>query len=41
MNKVKLMRDSQVVAEIKMQAAPLCLEFYLFNHKDFMIVSGV
>ena len=40
-NKVKILRDEAVVAELNMQAGPLCLDFYQFNNKDFMLVSGV
>ena len=40
-NKVKVIKDEAVVAELNMQAGPLCLDFYQFNNKDFMLVSGV
>lgn len=40
-NKVKLFKDRHLVGEMKFQAAPLSLDFYRFNGKDFLIVGGV
>jgi WD40 repeat protein len=40
-NKVKIINNLEVISEIKFQAAPLCLDFYRFNNKDFLIVGGV
>lgn len=40
-NKVKILKDKRVVAEMKFQAAPLSIDFYRFNNKDFLIVGGV
>ena len=40
-NRIKIIKDESVVAELGMQAAPLALDFYQFNNKDFILVSGV
>lgn len=40
-NKVKILEDKKMVTEIELQAAPLALDFYQYNEKDFMVVGGV
>lgn len=40
-NKVKVLKDKKLSTEIKFQAAPLALDFYRHNDKDFMVVGGV
>ena len=40
-NKVKVLKDNKVVCEMKFQAAPLCLDFYQLNGKDFLVVGGI
>ena len=41
MNKVKILKDEGMIAELQMQAAPFCLDFYTFNNKDFILIGGV
>ena len=40
-NKVKILKQGELVSEIKFQAAPLSLDFYRFNGKDFLMVGGI
>jgi len=40
-NKVKIIKDSKLVGEMKFQATPLSLDFYRFNNKDFLVVGGI
>ena len=40
-NKVKLLKDNKLVCEMKLQAAPLTLDFYQRNNKDFLVVGGI
>ena len=40
-NKVKVLKDNKTVTQIQLQAAPLTLDFYQYNEKDFMVVGGV
>lgn len=40
-NKVKLLKDNLLVCEMKFQAAPLTLDFYQLNGKDFLVVGGI
>lgn len=40
-NKVKLLRDNKLACEMKFQAAPLSLDFYRLNNKDFLVVGGI
>jgi hypothetical protein len=40
-NKIKVLEKDEVIAEIKFQAAPLCLQFYQFAEKDFIMASGM
>jgi hypothetical protein len=40
-NKVKILKDNKIISEMKFQAAPLSIDFYRFNNKDFIIVGGV
>jgi hypothetical protein len=40
-NKVKIFKDNKIISEMKFQAAPLSVDFYRFNNKDFIIVGGV
>jgi len=40
-NKVKVLRDKHTVTEVQLQAAPLAVDFYQYNDKDFMVVGGV
>lgn len=39
-DKVKVFEGDEFIGEVKFQASPLCLSFYKFNDKDFMIASG-
>jgi hypothetical protein len=40
-NKVKVFKDKKLATEVTFQAAPLTLDFYQYNKKDFMVVGGV
>ena len=40
-NSVKILRDRKLVSTVKLQAAPLSMDFYRFNNKDFLIVGGL
>ena len=40
-NCVKILKDKQLVSTIQLQAAPLTMDFYKFNNKDFLIVGGL
>jgi len=40
-NKVKILKDKKVATEIQLQAAPLALDFYRHNDRDFLVVGGV
>lgn len=40
-NKIKIFEDEAIIAEIQLQGSPLCLGFYRFNEKDFLLFSGV
>jgi hypothetical protein len=40
-NKVKLLKDNKLACEMKFQAAPLALDFYRHNGKDFLVVGGI
>jgi WD40 repeat protein len=40
-NKVKILNKGAMVCEMKFQAAPLSLDFYRFNNKDFLMVGGI
>lgn len=35
------MLDEELVCTMKFQAAPLSLDFYRFNGKDFLVVGGL
>ena len=41
LNKIKIFRDNENVGDIKFQAAPLALNFYQYNKKDFLVAGGV
>ena len=40
-NTVKILKDKKLVSTVKLQAAPLAMDFYRFNNKDFLIVGGL
>ena len=40
-NCVKLLLNHNLVCTVQLQAAPLCLDFYRFNNKDFLVVGGL
>lgn len=40
-NKVKVLCDNQLVCEIKLQAAPLSLDFCEEDGRDYLIVGGI
>ncbi len=40
-NKVKVLKDKKVVTEIEFQAAPLTIDFYRYQNKDFLIAAGI
>lgn len=40
-NSVKILLDNKLVSTMKFQAAPMALDFYRFNQKDFLIVGGM
>lgn len=33
--------NKELVCTMNFQAAPLCLDFYRFNYKDFLVVGGL
>lgn len=41
LNKIKIFENRENVADIQFQVAPLALNFYQFNGKDFMVAGGV
>jgi hypothetical protein len=40
-NTVKILCDNQLVSEIKLQAAPLSLDFCEEEGRDYLIVGGI
>lgn len=41
LNKIKIFKDDENVGDIQFQAAPLALNFYQYNKKDFLVAGGV
>ena len=40
-NCVKILQNKKLVSTVKLQAAPLSMDFYRFNNKDFLVVGGL
>lgn len=40
-DKLKIFEKDTQIAEMKFQSTPLCLSFYRFNDKDFLMASGI